>query len=364
MNLNLLDINIRESLEQVLDFLPYPFLIAEERDSVYYNLHVNQKFLDEIGYTINDIPSVRDWFNIAYPDEVYRQAVIEEWNKRFTEARVKGLDAVQMKVVIHTRVKGDVWYEVKSSVIGRFQLVAFVTIHEAVIKEQSLQQLNTTNHQVLSVLSHDLRAPLISMNALTRLALRSSLTTEEFLSLVPKLHERSRQTLDLLDTTLYWAKSNFHEIKISYEPVDVQQVVDSVVQAYESSYKAKNIVVTTFLSSHSPITDKEILTIVLRNLLSNAIKFTPEGGSIRVVSQEENNLYTLCVEDTGVGLLPEDLDRIIRENYLSKKGTHEEKGHGIGLRLCRQLLRKMNGNLVLKSEVGKGTHVYIYLPQS
>lgn len=359
MILNLTDLVIKESLEQVLDFLPYPFLIAEEKQGVFYNLHVNHKFLDEIGYTCEEMPTVKDWFQLAYPNEQYRTEVIAEWNERFKRAQQESIDEVQMSVLIHTKSNGDNWYEVKSSVFGRFQLVAFVNTHSIITKENELRQLIDSNHQVLSVLSHDLRTPIISLNALTRLALKSNVSREEFEALLPKLHERSRQTLDLLDTTLYWAKSNFSGIQINLVNVDVREAVESVLQVYNNACIAKQLSVTVQLNHESLVTDNEILIIVIRNLLSNAIKFTPDGGRIVISASTDNTMYSLCVADTGIGLTQEDIAKILNDTHISSAGTAQEKGHGMGLRLCRQLLQKVKGTMEITSEPGKGTRVCV-----
>lgn len=125
----------KEMLQQVLDFLPYPFLMAEFRNGVFTNVYLNQKFRDEIGYTLKEIPTIEDWFKAAYPDDTYREKVIFDWGHQGIESKKKGLNYVLLKARIQTKKSGPQWYEVKSSTFGRYQLVAFVNINSLLDKD-------------------------------------------------------------------------------------------------------------------------------------------------------------------------------------------------------------------------------------
>jgi signal transduction histidine kinase len=352
----------KEHIKEVLDFLPYPFLIAESRAGVYHNIYVNQKFKLEIGYTCDEMPTIDDWFRLAYPDTEYRAEVISKWNERFLAAKREGLESAQMKVQIHTRHSGNCWYEVKSSIKHEgVQLVAFINIHDVVTKERELLRINENKNQVLSVLTHDLRSPLNSLHSITLLAGSGRLASDEFLDLIRTLNERSRQTLDLLDTTLLWAKSNFEHIQVKKEEVFVSDVIDSILQVSEASLSKKEIQVRVQLDEKNPSSDAEMVSIIVRNLISNAIKFTMHGGIIDISSNWVNNRYHLRIKDSGIGMSKELVEKIFQQQNQSQHGTHKEKGHGIGLRLSQQLIQKINGNLEIESEPGSGTKMCVIL---
>ena len=118
----------KETFQLMLDFLPYPFLISEFRNGVYTNMYLNEKFREEIGYTLEEVPTIEDWFNAAYPDPAYRDKVIFDWGHQAIDSKKKGLNYVLLKARIKTKKSGLQWYEVKSSTFGRYQLVAFVNI--------------------------------------------------------------------------------------------------------------------------------------------------------------------------------------------------------------------------------------------
>lgn len=352
----------KKILQRILDFLPYPFLVAEFRNGIHTNIYLNQKFILEIGYTLSEILTIDDWFNKAYPDPHYRDEVMKSWGMLYQLAQRKRNNSVVMKALIHTLSKGDKWYEVKSSIFGRVQLVAFVDVHEAMSREKELSRLNENKNKTLSILSHDLRGPIASLHEISKLALGHNLTQEEFFTLVRNVNEKSFQMLEFLDTTLLWTKSNFDNISVCVDAVDVKKIINSIFSIYGDSFRFKNLAVTyTEQPDMKLLSDPAILTIVIRNLISNAIKFTPEGGSITITSQRQGEACIISVSDTGIGMTSGVLLEILSDNYTSRKGTQQEKGLGIGLKICRELLKKINGRLEIKSTPGQGTVMNVLL---
>lgn len=351
----------KDLLERILDFLPYPFVLSEFSEGTYRNLYLNKKFYQEIGYELDEIPTIDDWFLRAYPNEIYRQEIISGWSLRAVAARESGDNAVTMKVEIHTKHDGKRWYEVKASLIHNLQVVAFINIHDEVFQQKELANLNENKNQVLSVLTHDLRSPIQSLQGLIKLAFMEDISQPEFIQLIRSLYERNRNILDLLDTTLLWAKTNFNFIQLKMVPVNVQVVARQVVLAYENFLEVKQLRLTVSLPDAQPITDPDIVNIVLRNLLSNAIKFTPMGGAIAISGVADDGNYELIVSDTGVGMPPDVVQKVMAESGISSRGTLNEHGIGIGISLCLQLLKRVQGKLSLESEVGKGTTVRIRL---
>src|SRR5689334_2970487 len=120
------------SLVKVLNFLPYPLLVSEFRNGEQLNTFVNKNFIDEIGYTCDDIPTIDAWFENAYPDVAYRNAVISDWNDLVVEARAKRLDSVTKQAQIKTKSNGAKWFEVKASLFDSINIVAFVNIDEEI----------------------------------------------------------------------------------------------------------------------------------------------------------------------------------------------------------------------------------------
>ena len=282
-------------LIKVFNYLPYPFLISELRHGTQWNIFVNDKFREEIGFTCEDIPTIEDWFDKAYPEKEYRRSVIQQWSQREAYVQATNKDAVEMHSRIHTH-RGDRWYEVKASVLGNIRFVAFVDIDQEIVKEEELLRLNQNKNTTLSILSHDLRSPLNNLHSVLQLAMHGDLTEAERNDLLGKLTDQVFNMLEFLDTTLQWTRINFNEITTERKEVDAMKIVQSLLQLYEKPTTEKNIKIHIDLGNYStPMGDPEIISILVRNLLSNAIKYTSTGGTITIFDQERGG--NVCFYD-------------------------------------------------------------------
>jgi signal transduction histidine kinase len=109
--------------------------------------------------------------------------------------------------------------------------------------------------------------------------------------------------------------------------------------------------------------DEEMITTIIRNLVSNAIKFTNRGGTISVITQSSPEQVVIGIKDTGIGIAPEIMSQLFQpdENHTSL-GTEGEKGTGLGLIICKDLVEKNNGKIWAESEPENGTTFFISLP--
>ena len=111
---------------------------------------------------------------------------------------------------------------------------------------------------------------------------------------------------------------------------------------------------------YSMLTDEKWILFAIEQILSNALKYTNEGGSISIYMAKDRN-DTLVIEDTGIGISQEDLPRVVEKGFTGYNGRDHKKSTGLGLYLSREILKKLNHQLTLESEVGVGTKVFIYL---
>lgn len=335
---------------KTLNFLPYPLLLSEFRDGAQRNIFVNKNFIEEIGYTCEDIPTIGAWFNTAYPDSDYRNAVISDWARLVDEAKTKGIDFVTKQAQIKTKFQGEKWFEVKASLHGTIDIVAFVNIDKEIRREQKLELLNENKDRTLSILSHDLRSPLASLHSALQLLTDNGLDEPEKTLILSKLSRQVFQMMELLDSTLQWTRINFSDQKTAQQPVDVKEIINNVLALYGGSIEEKNQKVSVAINQEDPPHgDPEIFSILLRNLVSNAIKYTPSGGVINVNLKQERNFHFLEVENSGVAISPTTVESILKRTCASQRGTAGEKGLGVGLRLCLQLLERMNGKMEIET---------------
>lgn len=139
----------------------------------------------------------------------------------------------------------------------------------------------------------------------------------------------------------------------------LDSIVKQAVRKYAKSFIRKKIRLDYRELDREVLTDEKWLVFVVEQILSNALKYTREGTvSIRM---DPGNPFTLLVEDTGIGIAPEDLPRLFSRGFTGCNGREDKKSTGIGLYLCRRILNKLSHTISIDSEIGKGTRVSIGL---
>ena len=344
----------RFELHKVADFLPYPFIIAEVIDGIHHNTYLNEKFLKEIGYTIEEIPTIEKWYEKAYPDEIYKENVIRSWNQKEIESQQAGMVFVKMKSQVTCKDGSKRWYEIKASVIDKIHVVAFVDLDKEIALQEELKSINQNNDRMLSILGHDLRGPIANLTQVSSMALDSDISQSDFTDFIRLINAQSIQVLEMLETTLNWAKLNFNSIQQNNVTINIKALITTILEIHKNAYKSKNIAINVNLDdSHKISSDIEIATVIIRNIISNAIKFTPQNGVITI----EFNQNKLTITDNGIGMTAAMINDIRNNNNTSRRGTDNELGMGMGLQLALNLAKKINSEITIESELSKGTFI-------
>ncbi len=231
-------------------------------------------------------------------------------------------------------------------------------------KEVALTASNATKDRLFSIIGHDLKNPIASLQSMIFLYLDKAIPGEEFLNLVPSLGKDVQAMMATLSNLLQWGKSQIQGAKIVVSKVQVKPIADNTLQFLNVLSNSKELRVDNAIElDFMVLADKSHLDIILRNLLGNAIKFTPPKGSISLSCKREGEQGIIVIKDSGVGMDKATAARVmdINEGYTSY-GTENEKGTGLGLSLCIGLLSQNNGKLWVESEQGKGTSFFIALP--
>ncbi len=228
-------------------------------------------------------------------------------------------------------------------------------------KNVELTQLNEELDHFVYCVSHDLRAPLTSIQGLINLMQmeKDNGSHEQYLDLVTKNIRR----LDLFIQEILQLSRNARMV-LSHEVIEFQKIIDNtfseLVYLVDSSRIQKNI----YIEQQTPfINDTHRITVIFRNLLSNAIKYSsnnhhrPSKISIRIkVDQEKADIE---ITDNGMGIMKDHIDKVFEMFY---RATDTNAGSGLGLYIVKQVVNKLEGQIKLSSEVGKGTKIIITLP--
>jgi signal transduction histidine kinase len=187
---------------------------------------------------------------------------------------------------------------------------------------------------------------------------------EDLKKMLPEVVNDLNYTVGLMDNLLQWAKSQMQADAVKAGTINVSKLVEEVMQLLRLQADAKKIYIESKISAPVFVSaDKDMINLVLRNLLSNAIKFTPEHGCISIGANELSSFVEVYVQDNGMGLSGEALEKINGNDFYTTKGTASESGTGLGLMLCKEFLNRNGGQMHIESKPGKGSTFSFTLPR-
>jgi len=249
----------------------------------------------------------------------------------------------------------------KAAVIQK-HVLALNELNSAITKQnESLEESNRMKDKLLSIVSHDLRTPLANTKGILDLVEGNYLSAVELKQMLKDLDAQYIKSLNLLDNLLFWIKGQMSGSPLESKPIDLKIVIDGLCHELEISAGKKDIALINDVCPDLTILgDREMIKVVFRNLLTNAIKFT-ETGYVRISSSVGDSIQ-VHVEDTGVGMSEDVLQKVMSKSYFTTKGTHKESGTGFGLMICNDLVRKHGASLSINSHAGKGTVFSVSFP--
>lgn len=241
-----------------------------------------------------------------------------------------------------------------------------IDITERKQREGKLVQLNATKDQLFSIISHDLRGPVGKLKQLLDIYLDDpGIFDKATWDQVFHDMRRSADSLfQLLENLLSWSRAQQGHDNVRYESIPLDPLVADIFSVLKLLATDKRVTLEMNVHLEGPIlTDRHVLSTILRNLVHNALKFSNPGGRIIVTAQETVDDLWIEVRDTGVGMSEENLKKIfVRHERLTTFGTSKEKGQGIGIGLCHDLAKSLGAHLEATSEIGVGTAIRLHLP--
>jgi len=246
----------------------------------------------------------------------------------------------------------------------RNQLLLLSKLNEEIIQQkQTLEESDELKTKLFSIVSHDFKSPLASLQLFLSMFEEGDFTKEEVKELSGKLMERMNVTFSFIENLLSWAQSQLKGYTPNLSKIDLHKLVDENFELYNRQAEWKGIMFQNDINEDEIlIADSDMLKLVLRNLMSNAIKYTGNGGYVTIYSVKSKNSITVSVSDTGVGMSQEMIGKIFSGQRVNTYGTFNEPGTGLGLRLCKEFLEKIGGAIRVKSELGKGSTFSFDIP--
>jgi len=233
-----------------------------------------------------------------------------------------------------------------------------------------LRELAELREEFLALTTHDLRSPLTVISGVISFFTSGRLgeLSPEQKNMVSMMERNTQNLIELVNDLLDASKLESGAIRLDVSSLDVRRVLDELRESIDPLAKEKGIELVETVPADLPAVeaDRAKLRRILHNLLSNALKFTQKGGRVEVRAERlEQDRVRLSVSDTGVGIAPDDIERLFdKYEQARSRATRGEKGTGLGLYITKQLVELHGSQINVKSEVGKGSTFSFTLPVS
>ena len=230
-------------------------------------------------------------------------------------------------------------------------------------REQELRDISKARDQLFSIIGHDLRSPIGALQGMLNLLDSGEIAKEEFVAFLPKLKGDVDHISFTLNNLLSWGQAQMDSTITKASTVTVSRKIEDQIKLLSDAAAKKNIKVVNEVTDETKVwADSHHVDLIVRNLLSNALKFTPENGLISFHAEDRKGYWQICVKDTGIGMDKKTMNSLFqKETNRTTYGTNNEKGTGLGLALCKELVLKSNGDLWVESEPKKGSRFYFTL---
>jgi two-component system sensor histidine kinase/response regulator len=238
---------------------------------------------------------------------------------------------------------------------------AVIGQHVAIESQKfELERLNSEKDKLFSIVTHDLRTPLNSIQSYLELLLATDLEEEERKDLKQRLLEITRDTSAMLTNVLSWSKTQMEGAYANLIPLHVKDTIINGLSIEQKLAAKKGIEFRIQCEEGLTISaDKNMFELVLRNLVNNAIKFTPANGLVSVSASPNGNKCHIMVRDNGLGIDEVQQSKLFQLKAASTFGTNNERGVGVGLILCKEFTELQGGDIWFESKIGEGSTFYL-----
>ena len=225
---------------------------------------------------------------------------------------------------------------------------------------EEINESNRTKDKLFSIIAHDLKSPfsalLGSSNILVQETNNTDINIDRIRQFSMIMNETASRTFSLLNNLLEWSRFQTDRIVIKPERLNLSDVIIDNMQIGQTIASDKNINLEFVTpGEYLLVSDRAIINTIMRNLISNAIKYTPRNGHIKIYLEKKNEMYQISVQDNGMGISEENLEMLFRlDTIQSTPGTANEKGTGLGLRLCKDFVNLIGGKIWAESTYGYG----------
>lgn len=230
---------------------------------------------------------------------------------------------------------------------------------------EEMVQLSEVKNRVISMVTHDLKTPLTSIQGFVEMILTRHPSPETMGHYLDIVQQETARLIRLVNGVLEFASFEAGGLKLVVRPIFLDELIRSVIPTFALRSSKHEIIFTPLTQPTKVLADSDMITRVLDNLLSNAMKYSPVGGEIRISSRVNGNFVEVDIEDQGIGIPAEKLSQLFEPFFrVSSPATKSIRGTGLGLANVKYIVEAHGGLVAVKSKEGKGSVFTFSLPKA
>jgi len=234
------------------------------------------------------------------------------------------------------------------------------------LAKEELEKLNQEKNKFFSIIAHDLRSPFTSLLGFTDLLEQRAdqLEPQKVKDYAVTINDNATRVFKLLENLLEWSRLQMDRVEVEPRDCALDDVAGKTIEILGPVAHEKDLILREAGQPPHAYADPNMVDAIIRNLVNNAIKFTPNGGTITIGYQTTPNHFArIDVTDTGIGMDPHTVNKIFSlSDNVTTQGTNGERGTGLGLLLCKELVERNGGHISVESDLGKGSTFSFTLP--
>ena len=258
-------------------------------------------------------------------------------------------------------------------IVGIMLIVGVVTYFKSIQRNyqrevekqrQALFSLNKDKEKMFSILAHDIRSPMATLENLLQVFHQDLLTANERVETIGLLKNQVSQLGSVIDNLLRWSVRGMQGIQTLPVVFVLQPLFREILQFFDLLIRQKQLTIhINFPERLALVADYDQTAVILRNLLSNAVKFSKTGGRITITAVDRVNEIDILIKDEGMGMDDRRINMLFTSSQFSSRGTAGERGFGLGLILCAEFTRLNGGTIHVNSKPNKGSTFTVSLPK-
>lgn len=357
------------TLRKIIEEIPIPIAIASADGAIDY---LNQKAIEILGYSLEDIPDIDHWWKLAYPDETYRAETIELWTRLVKEAVEHDREIEKRDYLVTCKDRSARTFAIFGIPLEGKVFVMFYDLTERKKAEDELraakakaEDATRLKDKFVALVAHDLRSPFASMMGLLHILgdRKAVIEDTESQNVMDRVFKNGDRMVKMIDQLLNISRLQTGKIVPNPRFFKAHMAAAVTIGAVNHSATEKGVVIINEVPVDMRLyADSALFDEALINFLSNAIKFCSSGDKITVFAPKGLN-SAIAVQDTGKGIEPAAIPNLFKhEVTTSTRGTAGEMGTGLGLPFSLDIMKAHGGDISVESEPGKGSVFCAILP--